>query len=183
MPSNLMGALRELGPLQRGDLGMAELLRSVAPAQLPAPLWPAAPTYTRTCLYCDDRFEVLVLDWAPGAVTEIHDHGGQRCWLMVLQGSFRVDDFARVDDGAVEGVALLKAGATQTLAPFDLDVRSGRFDIHRVAAGEARARTLHVYAGPLRNYSVYDLRLQRCRPATSRYDRVLRFAESHRVAQ
>jgi predicted metal-dependent enzyme (double-stranded beta helix superfamily) len=169
-----VAALRRVPPLERAERDMARMLGSAAASDGPAPSLPArAGSYTRTCAYVDERFEVLLLDWSPGAASEIHDHGGQHCWFVVLQGCLRVDDYGRVDAGDVPGKAVLEARGSRLLGPGDLDLRSGRFDIHRVAAGETRALTLHVYARPLHAYLLYDQRAQSCRPSRGTYDRVL----------
>lgn len=56
----------------------------------------------------------------------------------------------------------------------DLDLRSGRFDLHRVSAPSgARALSLHIYAAPLKEFSVYDETTQRCQAVRSTYDEVL----------
>jgi cysteine dioxygenase len=57
----------------------------------------------------------------------------------------------------------------------DLDLRSGRFDIHRVSAPSGvPALSLHIYAAPLKEFVVYDVSTQRCQTARGTYDEVLR---------
>jgi cysteine dioxygenase len=57
----------------------------------------------------------------------------------------------------------------------DLDLRSGRFDLHRVSAPPGGpALSLHIYAAPLKEFSVYDETTQRCQTVQSTYDDVLR---------
>jgi cysteine dioxygenase len=129
--------------------------------------------YTRTCAYRDDGFEVLLLNWAVGAASAIHDHGDQDCWMLVLSGSLRVDDFVRLDPGGVRGYAHVEARSSRTLSPGGLDTRGGRFDLHRVSAPDAAAVSLHVYAAPLREYLVYDALQRRCETAFGRYDDVI----------
>ena len=170
--------LRRNPPLDRTQQDMGRMLAWVAAHPLPAPSLPSRPgSYSRTCAYADDRFEVLLLDWWPGAASEIHDHGGQHCWFVVLQGTLRVDDFGRVDSGDVPGHATLEARGSRDLASGDLDLRSGRFDIHRVVATGVHAVTLHVYSRPLRAFLTYDQRARRCKPARSTYDRVLSISD------
>jgi cysteine dioxygenase len=131
--------------------------------------------YTRSCAYADGRFEVLLLNWAAGAVSPLHDHGGQHCWMQVLEGQLLVDDYLRIDAGE-RGSRLLEAG--------DLDLRSGRFDLHRVSAPSGvPAVSLHIYSAPLKEFSVYDETTQRCRTVRSTYDEVLSISALARVAQ
>jgi cysteine dioxygenase len=129
--------------------------------------------YTRTCAYRDDGFEVVLLNWAPGAASAIHDHGDQDCWMLVLSGLLQVDDYARLDAGDARGRAHVAARGSHILAPGGLDTRGGRFDLHRVCAPTTPAVSLHVYSAPLREYLIYDEISQRCETAFGKYDDVI----------
>ena len=70
------------------------------------------------------------------------------------------------------------------MAAGDLDLRSGRFDLHRVSAPSGvPALSLHIYSAPLKEFSVYDETTQRCRTVRSTYDEVLSISALARVAQ
>ncbi len=147
-----------------------------------ATLWPAArrrlparpSAYTRTCVYRDAQFEVLLLNWAPGSISAIHDHGGQQCWMTVLEGCLEVEDFVRLDPGEVPGYAHVEPRESRKLQRSEIDSRSGRFDLHRVGASlGAPAISLHVYCGPLQRFLVYDELSRRCETAIGIYDDVL----------
>lgn len=165
----MLSELRRVPPLARGDDEMAALLGATRVGTV----IPALPTrhqsYTRTRAYGDERFEVLILNWSRGAASEIHDHGGQRCWFVVLEGEVRVDDYARLDDGSDAACAALEWRSSVLLDRGDLDVRGGRFDIHRVTAA-TDALTLHVYARPLLGFGIYDYETQRRRAMRASYD-------------
>jgi hypothetical protein len=91
--------------------------------------------------------------------------------MLVLSGMLLVDDYERLDDGSVPGFARVREGGSQTLGPGGLDLRSGRFDLHRVAATlAAPALSLHVYSVPLGTYLVYDELAQSCQTVFARYD-------------
>jgi cysteine dioxygenase len=138
------------------------------------PLLSKAGAYTRTCAYRDREFEVLLLNWAAGAASPIHDHGGQRCWMLVLSGKLQVDDYVRLDEGDVRGYAHIEPVGSQILDAGSLDARSGRFDLHRVAAlTNTSAVSLHVYSAPLRRYLVYDEAARQCETAFGTCDDVL----------
>lgn len=154
--------LRRLPPLARSTSDMAKLLTGASAAGEPGiRLARRADSYARTCVYRDDRFEVLLLDWAAGSVSSIHDHGGRHCWLTVLGGRLRVDDYERLDTGSRPGRAWLAARESRALETGGLDLRSGPFDLHRVTALE-HAVSLHVYARPLDAFLIYDERAHRC---------------------
>lgn len=130
--------------------------------------------YTRTRVYRDANFELLLLNWAAGAASAIHDHGGQHCWMMVLEGELQVHDYVRLDGGETPGVAEVELRGTRTLEHGEMDLRSGRFDLHRVAApAQSKAVSLHLYAGPLQEFLVYDPPARRCDRAYGVYDAIV----------
>jgi cysteine dioxygenase len=166
--------LRQVDPVRRGPDQMSRLLAAAANSVRTVEPYVKGPaSYTRTCLFADDRFEVLMLDWAPGANSAIHDHGGQHCWFVVLQGKLVVQNYDRVDDCATTGRAVLEWRSWESLDSGALDVRSGPYDIHRVATDNERAVSLHVYAKPLDQFLVYEPTLARCQTTHSTYDRVI----------
>lgn len=130
--------------------------------------------YTRTCAYRDEEFEVLLLNWARGATSAIHDHGDQHCWMLVLAGWLQVEDYVRLDPAHVRGYAQIEAQGSRILGAGGLDARAGRFDLHRVSAlHRAPAVSLHIYSAPLRQYLIYDELERRCETAFGTYDEVL----------
>jgi hypothetical protein len=94
--------------------------------------------------------------------------------MLVLEGCLAVDDYVRLDDGETPGYAHVEQLGSQMLEPGGIDLRSGRFDLHRVTAmSEGRAVSLHVYSGPLRKFLVYDEAAHRCQTAGAVYDAIL----------
>jgi len=171
MLQRLIDDLRRQPPLARTTADMATLLTTGASQWIPRPLIARDGTYTRTFAYGDDNFEILLLNWSPGAPTPIHDHGDQHCWMLVLAGRLQIDDYVRLDAGETPGHARVRAQGSSLLETGGLDLRSGRFSLHRVAATpDARAVTLHVYSGRLDQYLVYDEAAGRCAPAFSSLD-------------
>jgi predicted metal-dependent enzyme (double-stranded beta helix superfamily) len=171
----LIDDLRIRGPIERSSAEVGGLLlRSLEEWSGAAPLVSSAGRYTRTCAYRGAQFEVLLLNWAPGAVSAIHDHGDQHCWMVVLDGRLEVDDYVRLDPGDVQGYAHVEARGSRLLESGGMDLRSGRFDLHKVTnVGRIGAVTLHLYSGPLRSFLVYDEAARRCESARGTYDAVL----------
>ncbi len=172
MSRQLIEDLRLRGPLDRPSSEVGSLLAGTA-AQWPSRcrLLGRRGGYTRTCAYRDAAFEVLLLNWAAGAASPIHDHGDQHCWMLVLEGRLEVEDFVRLDRAEVRGHAQVESRGLRTLDAGELDVRSGRFDLHRVASPNGvPALSLHLYSRPLRTYLTYDPSAQRCEPAQGVYD-------------
>ncbi len=175
MLRRLIDDLRRRAPLERTTAEMAALLTSGFSDWSPGQALIARPgSYTRTLAYGDENFEVVLVNWSAGVPSPIHDHGDQHCWMLVLDGTLWIEDFARLDAGDVAGYARVEARGSNLLEPGGLDLRSGRFSLHRVAATPAaRAVSLHVYAGRLREYLAYDDVAQRCRPVASEYDDII----------
>ena len=171
----LIDELRDRGPLSRASSDIGTLLGQNARQ------WPGRETllsrpgdYTRTRVYRDANFELLLLNWSAGATSAIHDHGGQHCWMLVLDGALVVDDYVRLDGGEVSGVAEVESRETRTLGPGAMDLRSGPFDLHRVGATpQSQAVSLHLYARPLQEFLVYDPPARRCDRAYSVYDAIV----------
>lgn len=175
MLHQLIDTLRARGPLDRTAAEMGALLAAGAYAWSgDRRLTSRVGAYTRTRAYRDATFEVLLLNWSAGSASPIHDHGDQHCWMLVLEGALDVEDYTRLDDGTVPGHARVEACGFGTLGPGDMDLRSGRFDLHRVVAnGLSPAVSLHVYSRPLARFLVYDELTRRCEMTYSTYDDVL----------
>ncbi len=175
MLRRLIDDLRVRSPLERGNSEVGALLTAAGNGwEGGRPLLSRAATYTRTCAYRDDSFEIVLLNWARGAASPIHDHGDQHCWMIVLQGGLWVEDYVRLDAADVEGYAHVERRGVRALGPGEMDLRSGRFDLHRVAATDRAATvTLHLYSAPLRKFLVYDESARRCETAQGTYDEVL----------
>jgi cysteine dioxygenase len=162
------------GPLDRSPSEVEALLYASSRQ------WPSSSAlacreggYARICAYQDPRFEVLLLNWAPGAVSPIHDHGDQHCWMYLLEGRLEVDDYVRLDPGDIPGYAHVEQVGSRRLEVGELDSRVGRYDLHRVSSGDSPALSLHVYAAPLRQFGIYDEPSRRCETSYGRYDAVL----------
>lgn len=124
--------------------------------------------YTRTRLQYTPRFEIIVMRWAPGAVSPIHDHGDSRCWVQMLEGNLAIENFIR--DESADGIRIRPEGAC-TMRAGDLDARLGPRELHRVRNVEsASAYSLQLYARPIQHYCVYDEKTSEARNAMTGYD-------------
>lgn len=121
--------------------------------------------YTRNLVYRDPRFEVVVNCWDSGVSSPIHDHSDQECWFSIQAGTFQLEDYPLLAGGKEPGYALLGAPRiAESVGPGHVDYR-GRLDsIHRVCVLEGPAVSLHVYAAPVEECLVFDVRRQRCTP-------------------
>ena len=116
----LVGDLRVGRPLRRSSSEVGALLAAcMDDGGVPPRLVSRPGAYTRTCVYREARFKVLLLNWAPGVASAIHDHGDQHCWMLVLDGQLEVDDYVRLDPGDVPGSAHTEHRGSPSLMPAE----------------------------------------------------------------
>ena len=126
--------------LGRGALDLPERFRQTRP-----------DCYARRLLYRDpqERYTAVVMTWAPGQGTPVHDHGGLWCVEGVVEGEMSVRQYDVRPDGdrfRVQAVGTpLVAGvgtAGRLIPPTDYHVLAN-------ADPSASSVTLHVYGGNL----------------------------------
>lgn len=111
--------------------------------------------YSRTLLKKTGDYELIAMLWSPGCRSPIHDHADSRCWVLVLEGTIEVANFARVDDGG-ECARILPADRLH-LSQDARDQRLTWRELHYVRNSEnTPAFTLQVYAPQLAVYHVVD---------------------------
>jgi predicted metal-dependent enzyme (double-stranded beta helix superfamily) len=131
---------------------------------------PRFATYTRNLLYRDDRFELVVIRWGAEAQSRIHDHAGQRCQMLVLDGMLRTDDYALLDGGTDVGAARIRFTQSTSTLRGEVDVRTADRDLHLVATDEAGAASLHLYTKPIDTCLVFDPVANTCSRFRNHYD-------------
>jgi 3-mercaptopropionate dioxygenase len=116
-----------------------------------------ADSYCRRLLHrdADLGFTALVMTWAPGQRTALHDHAGIWCVEGVVQGEMEVSRFELVEEegglcrfterGAVNAAA---GTAGALIPPFEYHVLAN-------ARPDAASLTLHVYGGEMDHCSVF----------------------------
>lgn len=130
--------------------------------------------YTRHLLHRTDTVEILALAWPEGSATPIHDHAGQRCWMVAQIGNFVIDDYRQVAGVRAPGYAVVEqVASTENVTIGMPDFREpGERDIHRVrlAPGCKRAVSLHVYAKPYSSCLIFDENAKEARTIAMDYD-------------
>ncbi len=130
-------------------------------------------SYTRNLVYRDVRFEVVLNCWDSGVSSPIHDHSEQECWFSIQAGTFQLEDYPLLAGGHAPGYALLgPPRVSEQVGPGHVDYRGPLDSIHRVTAMQGPAVTLHVYASPVQQCLVFDIRRQRCTPRQLSYHSV-----------
>jgi cysteine dioxygenase len=130
--------------------------------------------YTRHLIHRTDDVEILALAWPKESATPIHDHAGQRCWMVAQSGVFVVDDYRQIAGDRRPGYAVVEQLATTPGVTVGMpDFRQpGEHDIHRVrlAAGCERAVSIHVYAKPYSSCLIFDEAAREAREIPMNYD-------------
>ena len=113
-----------------------------------------ADHYTRNLVHRDRQFELLVLCWGPGHETPIHNHEGQDCWMVVLDGEIEEVRYAFPAAGHVG--ALDPIGA-KTFRVGDVAYIQDEIGLHLVRTASPRLAgvSLHLYAAPYDECNVY----------------------------
>jgi cysteine dioxygenase len=143
--------------------------------------------YARRCVHRSRLFDVMVLTWAPGQYTPVHNHAGNCGWVRLVRGqiaeqTFRLVPGAAVPDAAVAGSVNGRTGCVGLEA-----TGSGLIDtvgavatadrqraIHRLgnpaAAGGDTTVTLHVYSLPHDSCLAFDVEARTCERRDLRFD-------------
>jgi predicted metal-dependent enzyme (double-stranded beta helix superfamily) len=119
---------------------------------------PRPDCYARRLLYRDPhgRYTAVVMAWAPGQCTPVHDHGGLWCVEGVVEGEMEVTQYEVTPDGqggfTVAAVGEpMRAGvgsAGRLIPPTDYHVLAN-------ARPDGPSITLHVYGGSLEGCRVF----------------------------
>jgi len=112
--------------------------------------------YARNLVLRTPHFELLVLCWRPGQHSTIHDHAGALNAISVRSGELTSRVF-RPAAGAGQGGGPVELVSEEPVGPGDPLVGVDRGGIHQLAdTSGAPLVTVHVYAPPLLELTVYD---------------------------
>ncbi len=113
--------------------------------------------YTRKKVICDNgKHAVRCMEWAPDAISAIHEHGGRVCFDIVLEGVLEVIDYrphaiaGEKELFFLEEVRRYEAhmGEFVIIDPFTND-----FEAHTVVNLHTTSKSLHFY--PIDHRSMY----------------------------
>jgi Cysteine dioxygenase type I len=128
-------------------------------------------SYTRTLLLKRPEFELVAMQWAPGSVSELHDHGDSRCWVAVIEGAVDVDNYERKDQGGPH--ADLIHTSSIRVAAGETDHRLNWRELHRVRnTADVSAYSLQIYSPRLTEYRIFDSSTGFYTTALAHYDSV-----------
>ena len=107
--------------------------------------------YTRNCIADTEKFELILICWCAGHQTLIHDHGGEECWVKVIEGEFKETVYKQDKMGA------LKLTKTKFSKKNDITYMKDFMGFHRLEnSANKRSMSLHLYAKPIRSCNVFN---------------------------
>ena len=116
---------------------------------LPYATW-SKTHHTRNCIALNDRFELILICWGPGQCTDVHDHGGEECWMYFVEGQF---------EEVVYGIEKSKLAVKKRKAASNgtLTYMADFMGVHSLQnIGDQRAFSLHLYAKPITSCHIFD---------------------------
>ena len=114
--------------------------------------------YTRNLIYQDDRYQVIALCWNVGQGTPVHDHCGQRCWMLIERGRLEISDFRWQPNGSKpELVHSAVVGDKGNDRYADVEVCGRVHTIANRATWAEPAVSVHIYSKPFDSCYIYDL--------------------------
>lgn len=107
--------------------------------------------YTRNCIADTEKFELILICWCEGQQTSIHDHGGEECWVKVIEGEFKETVYKQ------DKMGVLKLTKTKFSKKNDVTYMKDFMGFHRLEnSANKRSMSLHLYAKPIRSCNVFN---------------------------
>ena len=107
--------------------------------------------YTRNCIVENEAFELILICWAPGQSTPVHDHGGEECWVYIANGEVEEKMFEMTLDGK------LNETKSSNRKKGNITYMVDMMGYHSLAnITDKRACTLHLYAKPIESCNIFD---------------------------
>ncbi len=116
--------------------------------------------YTRNLIHKEERFEVMALCWETGQVSRVHDHADQNCWMSVVSGKLRGQNFAAEKLDFEQGVCRLRKTDSFDLSDCltaKVELEAPIHQILNLAEFGERAVSLHVYSKPIERCNSFCL--------------------------
>lgn len=106
--------------------------------------------YTRNCIERTEHYELILLCWEDGQNTPIHCHGGEECWVYIMDGKLQETHFQHENNQlSTESIEVLDKGGISFMCD-DL----GYHKLENIGGG--RSMSLHLYMDPIDTCTKYD---------------------------
>ncbi len=111
--------------------------------------------YTRNCIRRTEKFELIALCWEPHQETPIHCHGGEECWVYMVDGELEESRFEEEDFDCEKEKQKMSLGEYQISYMEDTQ---GYHSLSNLTS--KRAVSLHLYHKPISSCRIYNKELQ-----------------------
>ena len=113
--------------------------------------------YTRKRVICENGLHAIrCMEWAPGASSAIHEHGGRPCFDIVLEGELEIIDyFVEHIEGEKYNLTEIKRYSAQIGDLVIVNPIDSNSEVHTVVNGSRRSRSLHCYPIDHQSLGVY----------------------------
>lgn len=106
--------------------------------------------YTRNCLARTKQYEIILICWDVNAVSAIHCHGGNKCWVYQITGELKETRFKKNKTG-IEKIQ------TITLSSNKISYMDDSMGYHNIGNfSSKKAMSLHIYAKPIDTCTIYN---------------------------
>ncbi len=126
--------------------------------------------YTRNCIINNEKFELILICWCKGHKTPIHDHGGQECWVKVIEGELEEVIYKKNENDELIAIRSSKSKANQVTYMKDF---MGFHSLENISPN--RSITLHLYAKPIRKCNIFNEDLKKFVSKEMNYDTVANY--------
>ena len=107
--------------------------------------------YTRNCIADTEKFELILICWCQGHQTAIHDHGGEECWVKIIDGEFKETIYKKDEEGDLK---LTKTSFSKT---NEITYMKDFMGFHRLEnISNKKSMSLHLYAKPIRRCTIFN---------------------------
>lgn len=116
--------------------------------------------YTRNLVHeGNGKFNLMLLCWAPGNQSSIHDHADAHCFVKNLDGVLKETRYYWPDEKSTEDGGVVESGSVH-VKPDDVSYMSDELGLHRVenTSHSNPAVSLHLYSPPFKSCQMFDER-------------------------
>lgn len=151
--NNLSELLSELNNSSKDDYAAIGARLEIPIAQLKSYSHWNSNFYTRNCIERTDHYELILLCWEAGQDTPVHCHGGEECWVYVMDGKLQETHIQCEESELItESIEILDKGEKSFMCD-DL----GYHKLENIS--DQRSMSLHLYMDPIDSCTKFDEKL------------------------
>lgn len=109
--------------------------------------------YRRNLIHEGPAYQALILCWANGQCSPIHDHRGSSCGVLIIHGTATETVFKRGAKGMIIPAGTREIPQGSVCCSYDADIH----EMSNLQPGGANLVTLHIYSPPLLVMGTYSL--------------------------